>query len=744
MINYYVSPNGTGNGLSIETPTNLTNVKAMVRAVAGTDNVTVWRHGGRYALTETLVFNELDSGTNGYKNIWRDLPGEFSIISGGHSVTGWSPVLGKTWMYQASVPANSQFRRMSVNGEATFRSRMSGSDFLGGDFIFQDEATKRAGYMYAGTFNLNSITNQAEIEFHFSPNRWNNGFIRGGGGVTTHPRFGDPVLLFFTEPDADGHVGWDYWDQVPAAVNWVENAFEFLNASTKGQFYLNRTTDLLYYVPRDGENMETAEVIVPMLEHVVKFENCDNVIFVGGSLRDTDWLSVNQHKYLTDAQDMDFVDWVKMDWTLDVWLNSPATKSGIEIINSTIQIIQPEVSHHGGPGIGLQKGAVNCQIQGGLISQCGGNGVRNRDFSGYYVYDVFNESGPTLDKWRYFLESNDDRNKENKIKCNKITRIGQYWRSAAGIFNGASEGTEIDNNRIFNIPYTGISARGNPGMLVFPYNIKIRKNLVYDTMLGAADGGGIYSQGGIYGLLVEENYLYNIGDKGTSGTAVGTGHWPLYSDDYGMGSTWRKNVVEKNPLNGPLEWTLYKSNRTTTSSNLPWYTNPPYPETNQTYPNRVNDNFYEGGMSAGRLIEHDYDFFANNTSFQKSARPVEVQRIIAEAGLQTLMATEIIDGEVIVYGWRNSTEETITVTASSGTVQDYEEPLDLMWRARVVGITEEGLTVYANGKSLKVGQALAKNPIFRGDGSRAGNILKGDGSKGGIVMKNNGGTWSPN
>ena len=43
-----------------------------------------------------------------------------------------------------------------------------------------------------------------------------------------------------------------------------------------------------------------------------------------------------------------------------------------------------------------------------------------------------------------------------------------------------------------------------------------------------------------------------------------------------------------------------------------------------------------------------------------------------------------------------------------------------------------------------ISNALAKNPIFRGDGSRAGNILKGDGSKGGIVMKNNGGTWSPN
>jgi hypothetical protein len=139
--------------------------------------------------------------------------------------------------------------------------------------------------------------------------------------------------------------------------------------------------------------------------------------------------------------------------------------------------------------------------------------------------------------------------------------------------------------------------------------------------------------------------------------------------------------------------------------------------------------------------------FSGNTPINGSnpaTWPSEVTRIVNEAGLQKLLATDIIDGEVIVYGWRDSAEETITVTASSGTVQHYEEPLDLMWRARVVGITEEGLTVYANGKSITIGQATTKNPIFRGDGSRAGNILKGDGSKGGIVMKNNGGTWSPN
>ena len=75
--------------------------------------------------------------------------------------------------------------------------------------------------------------------------------------------------------------------------------------------------------------------------------------------------------------------------------------------------------------------------------------------------------------------------------------------------------------------------------------------------------------------------------------------------------------------------------------------------------------------------------------------------------------------------------------------QEYTGPIsltddvDIQW----YGVDKSG---NAEAPNMEAFIRSTKNPIFRGDGSRAGNILKGDGSKGGIVMKNNGGTWSPN
>jgi hypothetical protein len=52
------------------------------------------------------------------------------------------------------------------------------------------------------------------------------------------------------------------------SVYWVENVFEVLE--TPGQWYLNRPQGRLYYLPRPGEDMTTAEMIAPQITQVVR------------------------------------------------------------------------------------------------------------------------------------------------------------------------------------------------------------------------------------------------------------------------------------------------------------------------------------------------------------------------------------------------------------------------------------------------------------------------------------------
>src|SRR5205823_14285984 len=49
---------------------------------------------------------------------------------------------------------------------------------------------------------------------------------------------------------------------------WVENVFEAMD--TPGQWYLDRPRGELYYLPRPGEEMPSAEIIAPRLSQVVR------------------------------------------------------------------------------------------------------------------------------------------------------------------------------------------------------------------------------------------------------------------------------------------------------------------------------------------------------------------------------------------------------------------------------------------------------------------------------------------
>ena len=52
-----------------------------------------------------------------------------------------------------------------------------------------------------------------------------------------------------------------------SGISWVENAYELLGAP--GQFYVDRSAGEVYYVPRSGEDLSTADVELPVLETLV-------------------------------------------------------------------------------------------------------------------------------------------------------------------------------------------------------------------------------------------------------------------------------------------------------------------------------------------------------------------------------------------------------------------------------------------------------------------------------------------
>ena len=71
------------------------------------------------------------------------------------------------------------------------------------------------------------------------------------------------------------HYDWNgaSWKAYGGGVTYFQNAYALLD--TPGEFYLDHTAHVLYYIPREGEDMQTAEVIAPVLDKIMVLEGRD-------------------------------------------------------------------------------------------------------------------------------------------------------------------------------------------------------------------------------------------------------------------------------------------------------------------------------------------------------------------------------------------------------------------------------------------------------------------------------------
>ena len=81
----------------------------------------VYLRGGEYQLASTLLFDQDDSGVNGFNVIYRAYPGEKPVISGGQRITAWVPAAGEG-IYKTQV-RSLRFRQLYVNGKRAIRAR---------------------------------------------------------------------------------------------------------------------------------------------------------------------------------------------------------------------------------------------------------------------------------------------------------------------------------------------------------------------------------------------------------------------------------------------------------------------------------------------------------------------------------------------------------------------------------------------------------------------------------------------
>ena len=536
---FYVAPNGDdANPGTISQPfLTIEQARQAVRSLAGsmTGDIIVYLRGGEYVLSSSVVLDQLDSGTNGFNVIYQAYPGESPVISGGQAITGWTSVGNN--IYKATVPAGFRFRQLYVNKTPVVRARTPNAGSYN-RLLSWDIAGRRV------EINASEISNWQrlnEVEMVILGGGVNQANLR----VESFSTVGSSALVTPQEPERNRIFVQVYPPKAPTRPYWFENAFEFLDAP--GEWYLNTQTNEVYYMPRAGEDMATAEVVAPVLETLVRLQGTlstpiHNVQFYGLTFANTTWLLPSTDGFVGDQASIVFTEGLLGDqFTSYPSIRHPA---GVHLEAADhIKFERNIFRDMGSSAINLYVGAHDNQLIGNVISDVSASGIS---------VDLNLESNPA-----------DPRkiSAGNIIRNNYITRTGRNYFQSVGIMLGYTNGSVVEHNELSDMPYTGISVGwGWQDLPNAAQNNTIRYNDVTHVLNMMDDGGGIYTLSQQPGTLIEENYIHDLPRPTQTAGIFEFGG--LYLDQGSNFITMRNNVIAN------VEGATVKQNQVGSSNTL--------------------------------------------------------------------------------------------------------------------------------------------------------------------------------
>ncbi|WP_164743503.1 discoidin domain-containing protein [Microbacterium sulfonylureivorans] len=594
----WAAPGGSGSTCSQASPCSLVGARDKVRDLNDdmTGDIVVNLTDGRYELEEPLVLEENatthDSGTNGFNVIYRNAPNATPVLSGGEVVSGFTEVEDDDEavdIYQASVSEGLNSRQLYVDGIRATRARSTGNPGF---------AATTTGYTVPATgfyADMDEWGNQSDIEVA-AARSWK----RARYSVDTI----DGTVMTMDNPGwADGATQPEY---AARAMTWIENAYELLD--TPGEWYLDRGTDTLFYIPLPDEAPDESTFILGRSEQLIRAAGTSatplhHVRFEGLTFSHDNWVEPSSATGYPDFQGGAVY---RGPGTWDD--NNYLTPAGVDFRYVQDVVVQDNIFEHmSNAALAFGAGSQYNLIDGNEFRDISGNGI---NLGGITKADHHPTDPAAIVK-------------NNTVSNNELTTVGAEYQDNPAIFVGYTQGSRIAHNTISDVPYTGISMGWGWGYIdqlgtsVAKQNV-IQGNLIYDIMKSVHDGGAIYTLGSQPGSKVVDNYAY-------------ADHFPygfLYRDNGSAGFLDSNNVIS-NEDSGTDRW--YFVNMTAGG-----YWNPKN--------NHAEGNFYSSGLSA--VGTGGSNTLGTNTSVASFAWPAPALAVIDEAGVGGVDITPTTAGEV--------------------------------------------------------------------------------------------------
>ncbi len=537
----YVSASGNDNGDGSRTNPYRTLAKAK-EAVRSMDkskgDIIVEFADGFYPVDDTVSFTSEDSGNQGCTIYYRAAEGATPVISGGDRLYGtWEVADEVNWLtgslkaYKIPLVRDKKLRALYVNGErASMTSKvLTPQGSIGSYSITKGEAEwawhsrsgMSSGTRFAADSTLSADTrNPQNIELD-SSSRWARqvvcvDYLNQASDGTIEAYLQMPYGAFAQ------NLGWNT-AYTASTDNTVTNVFEWL--ANPGEFYFDEEGSMLYYIPREGEDINSAEVVVPRLDTIIEIRGdeplekyVENIVFDGLEFAYSDWNLMEidgSHGYASVQGAIALSAFGLENQHDDIYRTYDIPAAAIHVNSArNVEFINGAIRHTGNIGIHIENDVNDINVTGNYIGKTSGAGVVVGHPTHVYENDgpehqtqAADAAGPDKEKFADGTE---------RVPVN-ITISNNYLLENCYFFSGHSPITtfytynlQVLHNFVYKCSYSGMSigwgwcnfdgATGSDSQLPgYPThtsrNNHVNYNRVEEICSLLQDAGGIYTLG---------------------------------------------------------------------------------------------------------------------------------------------------------------------------------------------------------------------------------------------------------